>query len=92
MLQGQSKIVQRCNTNGGAQASEDSSELAAQQSYQRCTGDLAPRGGGGGDLEACNLVAVIDVFRPVVLYVGFIFIVGLKWQVLVERTVFYQIV
>jgi hypothetical protein len=29
MLQGHSKIVQRCNTNSGAKASEDSSELAA---------------------------------------------------------------
>jgi uncharacterized membrane protein affecting hemolysin expression len=31
-LQGHSKIVQRCNTNSAAQVSEDSSELAAQQS------------------------------------------------------------
>jgi hypothetical protein len=29
MLQGHSKIVHRCNTNIGAQASEDKSELAA---------------------------------------------------------------
>jgi hypothetical protein len=29
ILQGHSKIVQRCNTNSGAQASEDSLELAA---------------------------------------------------------------
>jgi hypothetical protein len=31
MLQGHSKIVQHCNMNSGAPASEDSSELAAQQ-------------------------------------------------------------
>jgi hypothetical protein len=29
MFQGYSKIVQRCNTNSGAQVSEDSLELAA---------------------------------------------------------------
>jgi hypothetical protein len=44
MLQGHSKTVQRCNTNSKAQASEDSSELAAEQIEQRCTGDLEPRG------------------------------------------------
>jgi hypothetical protein len=44
MFQGHSKIVHRYNTNSGAQASEDSSELAAQQS---CTGDLEPRGEEG---------------------------------------------
>jgi hypothetical protein len=32
MLQGHRKILQTCNTNSGAQASEDSSELAALQS------------------------------------------------------------
>jgi pyridoxine/pyridoxamine 5'-phosphate oxidase len=36
------------NTNNGRWASEDSSELAAQQSYERCTGDFkAARKGGG---------------------------------------------
>jgi hypothetical protein len=40
MLQGHIKIVQGCNKNSEFQASEDSSELAAQQTSQRCTGDL----------------------------------------------------
>jgi hypothetical protein len=42
MLQGHSNIVQRCNMNSGAQANGDTSE-----SYQRCTGDLGPRGKEG---------------------------------------------
>jgi hypothetical protein len=45
MLQGHIKLVQRYNMNSGAQTSEDSSELAVLQSYQRYSGDLEDKGG-----------------------------------------------
>jgi hypothetical protein len=48
MLQGYSRIVQLCNMNNGANAIEDSSGLAAYQSWQLSTGDLERRGKGEG--------------------------------------------
>jgi hypothetical protein len=70
MIQGHCKIAQHFNTNSGAQASEDGSELAAQQSLQRYTVGLQQRGKGGGcfrGLEACNLVmATISILIHII--------------------------
>jgi hypothetical protein len=59
VITGYREIVQRCNTQSEAQESEDSSGLAACQSYLRCSVDIQPRGKGVNlfrGLEARNLV------------------------------------
>jgi hypothetical protein len=51
-----------CSTNSGAQESEDSSEFATQQRWQRCSADVQPHNGRKAKSflvpEAYNLVTV----------------------------------